>query len=227
MAFVEEIICFKPKLIFISRNGSALQNNQKYLSTKYQDLADIQIVNSPLNSLDSVADVTKDLDNIDLIFCAAGMLSPQVDCEENLLEVKRLMYSNYLIPAYFISLVKKKINPGGTIIGISSIAGERGRKQNYFYGAPKSAFTNFLSGLRQELSSQDINVLTVIPGFVKTKMITDLKTPKILTTSSGRLAKSIIRAIKKRKSILHPGISLLVSYVVRLLPEFVFKNLNF
>ena len=224
---MKEIISFKPKLIFISRNTDELERNQKNLCDKYQDLADIKIVSSPLNSLESVVATAKDLDEIDLVFCAAGMLSPQGFCEENLVAVEQLMYSNYLIPAYFISLIKKKINRGGTIIGISSIAGERGRKQNYFYGAAKSAFTNFLSGLRQELSSQDINVLTVIPGFVKTKMISDLQTPKILTTSSSKLAKTIIKATGRRKAVLYPGISLVVYYIVKLLPEFVFKKLNF
>lgn len=155
------------------------------------------------------------------------MLSPQTVCEKNLTEVEQLMSSNYLIPAYFISLIKTKMNRKATVIGISSIAGERGRKQNYFYGAAKSAFTNFLSGLRQELSDQDINVLTVIPGFVETKMIKNIQTPKILTISSGALAKTIIRAIKRRKAILYPGGSWVINYVVKSLPEFIFKKLNF
>ena len=171
--------------------------------------------------------MAKDLDGIDLVFCAAGMLSPQSLCEENLMEIEQLMYSNYLIPAYFISLIKKKMNNEGTIIAISSIAGTRGRKQNYFYGAAKSAFTNFLSGLRQELSFENINVLTVIPGFVKTKMIKDIQTPKILTISPRKLAKSIVKATQKRKAILYPGVSLIIYYFVKFLPEFIFKRLNF
>ena len=66
----------------------------------------------------------------------------------------------------------------GFMIGISSVAGDRGRKKNYIYGSSKSALTAYLSGLRNRLNSANVHVLTVKPGFVATKMTKNITLPK-------------------------------------------------
>ena len=79
------------------------------------------------------------------------------------------------------SLIKYKTQKKlDTIIGISSVAGDRGKKKNCIYSSSKSAFSSYLDGLRQKLYSNGIHVITVKPGFVKTKMTENLKLPKIL-----------------------------------------------
>ena len=106
----------KYNIYIICGSEDEFLDKSKELSDKYKSLADIKIISSPLNSLDSVLSVTKDLNDIDIVFCAAGMLSPQTVCEKNLTEVEQLMSSNYLIPAYFISLIKTKMNRKATVI---------------------------------------------------------------------------------------------------------------
>src|SRR6476469_7066907 len=71
----------------------------------------------------------------------------------------------------------------GTIVGISSVAGNRGRQSNYIYGSAKSAFTAYLSGLRNKLYHDKVHVMTVLPGFVYTKITEHLKLPPLLTAS--------------------------------------------
>ena len=84
-----------------------------------------------------------------------------------------VMETNFVGPVNFLSEIANRYekNKSGTIVGVSSVAGERGRSINYFYGASKSGMTTFLSGLRNRLAKKNVHVLTVLPGTVYTKFI--------------------------------------------------------
>ena len=79
-----------------------------------------------------------------------------------------------------------RVRGSGTIIGISSVAGDRGRGSNYIYGASKAGLTAFLSGLRNSLSKTGVQVLTVKPGFVRTRMTEQFQLPAHLTAGPER-----------------------------------------
>ena len=113
------------------------------------------------------------------------------------------------------------------ILGISSLAGERGRAINFNYGAAKGAFTIFLSGLRQKLSNSKITVITVLLGFVETKMTKNLKIPPFLNSKPEKVAQKIIRCIEKKQLIFIPLRWRIIMFIIRLIPESVFKNLKF
>ena len=121
-------------------------------------------------------------------------------------------------------MVEKK---SGTIVGISSVAGERGRMSNYIYGSAKAGFTAYLSGLRNRLQKVGVHVLTVKPGFVQTKMTEGLPLPKPLTALPEQVAKGIIKAVKKGTNEVYIlGIWRLIMLIIRTIPEFVFKKLR-
>ena len=109
---------------------------------------------------------------------------------------------NYVSPMVFIekSLTKyktqKKLN---TIIGISSVAGDRGKKKNPVYSSSKSAFSSYLDGVRQRLYLDGIHVITVKPGFVRTKMTENLKLPKILISNVNHVGNKIFKAYKNKR----------------------------
>jgi len=88
----------------------------------------------------------------------------------------------------------------GTIVGISSVAGDRGRATNYVYGSAKAGFTAFLSGLRNRLATRGVHVLTVKPGFVRTKMTEGMKLPPALTAEPQEVARRIYRAAEVKKA---------------------------
>jgi decaprenylphospho-beta-D-erythro-pentofuranosid-2-ulose 2-reductase len=114
----------------------------------------------------------------------------------------------------------------GQIVGISSVAGERGRVGNPAYNASKAALTCHLEGLRNRLTRRGVNVLTVIPGFVKTEM---LKTATRTTgaISAERAAATISAAIRARKQTVYvPGIWALIMFVIRNIPSIVFRRLT-
>ena len=137
-----------------------------------------------------------------------------------------VMDVNYKGPILFINEIKKILKTG-FIIGISSVAGERGRQKNYIYGSAKSAFSTYLSGLRQELSKKNINVITVHPGFVKTKMTKDIKTIDFLTTTPDKVALDIFKGQKSKKSIIYTKFYWkYIMLIINIIPESLFKKLN-
>jgi short-subunit dehydrogenase len=115
----------------------------------------------------------------------------------------------------------------GTIIGISSVAGDRGRSTNYIYGSAKAGFTAFLSGLRNRLISKGVRVITIKPGFVRTRMTEGLDLPAILTATPEELAGAIRRAHKKGRLIIyHRFVWRLIMLVINNLPECIFARLK-
>ena len=133
---------------------------------------------------------------------------------------------NYKGPILFINEIKKILKIG-FIIGISSVAGERGRQKNYIYGSAKSAFSTYLSGLRQELSKKNIDVITVHPGFVKTKMTKDIKTIEWLTTTPDKVAMDIFKGQQSNKSIIYTKFYWrYIMLIINFIPESLFKRLN-
>lgn len=165
----------------------------------------------------------------DVVVFAIGYLGNQNLAEKDSTEARRIIDINYTnqIPLlnHFANLFEKTNK--GTIIGISSIAGERGRKANYFYGSAKAALTQHLSGLRHRLANTEVNVLTVKPGFIKTKMTSHLSVPSIFEGNANHVAKKIYTAYSTSKAnLIVPTIYYLVNIVIKLLPERIFKKLN-
>jgi len=144
------------------------------------------------------------------------------------LEAVRVMRSNYEGPASIFSELANKFEErkSGTLIGISSVAGARGRGSNYFYGSAKSGFTSFLSGLRNRLTKSKVNVITVLPGYVDTKMTKALKLPKILTISADALAESVFKAVGRNQDFVISKRWLLIITILQFIPEKIFKRLS-
>jgi short-subunit dehydrogenase len=104
------------------------------------------------------------------------------------------------------------------IIGLSSLAGVRGRKGNFIYGSTKSAFTQYLAGLRQYLSDRKIIVNVIVAGYIRSKMTAGLGLPEPLMLEPAYIAQSIIQAGKGFTIV--PGLKWKVIYhILKLLPE--------
>ena len=115
----------------------------------------------------------------------------------------------------------------GFIVGVSSVAGDRGRKANYIYGSSKAAFSAYLGGLRNRLFESDVQVLTVKPGFVNTKMTENLDLPEKLTAEPEDVAQDIYNAQQKGRNVLYTkSIWMLVMLIIKHIPEFMFKKMS-
>lgn len=163
----------------------------------------------------------------DVVICTIGNMPPQKFCEENLDLRTNVFRANFEGPANILSEIANLFEKRsyGTIVGISSVAGERGRASNYIYGSAKAGFTAFLSGLRNRLNKSNVNVITVLPGPVFTKMTKGLPLPKLLTNTKENVADDIFKAVINKKDIVYTGkIWKLLIFIIKLIPEGIFKT---
>jgi short-subunit dehydrogenase len=113
----------------------------------------------------------------------------------------------------------------GAIVGVTSVAGDRGRADNYFYGAAKAGLTTFLSGLRQRFGRTPIRVVTVKPGMVRTKMTAGCDA--FLMTTPDRIAPALFVACSKARGVVYlPWYWRPLMTVVRSIPEPLFRRLS-
>jgi short-subunit dehydrogenase len=114
----------------------------------------------------------------------------------------------------------------GAIIGVSSVAGDRGRADDYMYGAAKAGLTTFLSGLRQRLGRTPVRVVTIKPGPVRTKMTAGRR--GILMTTPDRIAPTLFAACSKARGVVYlPWYWRPIMTFVRVVPEALFRRLRF
>lgn len=115
----------------------------------------------------------------------------------------------------------------GTIIGISSVAGDRGRGSNYVYGSAKAGVTAYLDGLRNYLADKGVHVMTVKPGYVDTKMKAHKPTPAIVTASPEQVAKAIMRGYRSKTNTVYVlWMWRWIMLIIRNIPESIFKKLS-
>lgn len=116
----------------------------------------------------------------------------------------------------------------GTLIGVSSVVGDRGRAKNYTYGAAKAGFSTFLSGLRQRLSRSGVHVITVKPGVVQRPDAPPPDHPALLVASPERVARDVFAAWRASRSVVYtPWFWRWIMLAVKLVPEGLFKRMRF
>ena len=134
---------------------------------------------------------------------------------------------NFTGPATFLSLLAPVLEARGTgvVVGIGSVAGDRGRVGNYVYGAAKAAFATYLSGLRNRLARRGVHVMTVKPGPVDTRMTAGMKLPFMSTPEA--VAEDILHGLEKRRNEIYTAkIWALIMRVICTIPEPIFKKLS-
>jgi decaprenylphospho-beta-D-erythro-pentofuranosid-2-ulose 2-reductase len=165
----------------------------------------------------------------DVVICVFGLLGDQIKAQTEWSSCEEILLSNYVGAVSILNIVANNMEArkDGVIIGISSVAGERGRQSNYLYGSAKAGFTAYLSGLRNRLCKAGVHVMTVKPGFVRTRMIENMKTPDALTAMPTQVANEIYNGMAKRKDVIYTkSIWRPVMYVIKSIPESIFKKLK-
>jgi short-subunit dehydrogenase len=166
---------------------------------------------------------------IDICLIATGTLPDQLVCAEDAHEAVRHFQTNAVSVIAFLTSLVQRLQPQqkGAIGVITSVAGDRGRPSNFYYGSAKAALSVFLSGLRAALFGKGLTVTDIRPGFVATPMTAGLKLPGLLLASPDRVAIDIVRAIERGQAVCYtPGFWRWIMLLIRLIPEFVFKRLS-
>lgn len=210
------------------RNAHALEPLKQDLQVRYGVNASVHVFdatdyNSHLsffNTLPVVPDIT---------ICVFGYLGDQVTAQQNWQEAAQIIHTNYTGAVSILNVVAEVYaqKGQGTIIGISSVAGERGRQSNYIYGSAKAGFTAYLSGLRNRMVKSNVHVLSVLPGFVNTQMTQHLTLPPLLTAQPEDVANAIRKAEKGRKNVLYTKwLWKYIMLIIKSIPEAIFKKLS-
>lgn len=166
----------------------------------------------------------------DTLVCVVGELGDQALGQTDPAHAQRLLRTNFEGPALLLGLFAERFvaRGSGTIVGVSSVAGDRGRGSNYLYGSAKAGFTAFLSGLRNRLAPQGLRVVTVKPGFVRTQMTAGMALPPVLTADATEVGRAIFMAAEQGRGdvIYVRPLWRPVMMIIRAIPERIFKRLR-
>lgn len=228
-AFVEKALLEKEKyekIYLFTSNPETTERFAKHIDVKFFQQSEI----IPLDLMKET-DYTQ-LDHIDseLLFCASGYLGKGT--EEGLYDDKnteRILDINFakLVPVLNFFAGKMERRRSGTMIVLSSVAGDRGRQSNFIYGSAKAGISAYLSGLRNYLFNKKVHVMTVKPGFMATKMTEGLPLNPKLTATPKQAGEAIYKAYKKKKNVAYVlPIWEFIMLVIRHIPEFVFKKMK-
>ena len=168
------------------------------------------------------------LGGLDTVLIAHGTLSDQKACEQDFQVALRGYHTNFLGAVSLLTMLANRFEAQGhgCLAVISSVAGDRGRQSNYYYGSAKGGLSVFLQGLRNRLAPSGVQVLTIKPGFVDTPMTVDFR-KGALWVGPNTIAAGIHRAIRRRSDEVYlPWFWWGIMAVIKAIPERIFKRLK-
>jgi decaprenylphospho-beta-D-erythro-pentofuranosid-2-ulose 2-reductase len=174
-----------------------------------------------------VADVFTRAGDIDLAILAFGVLGDQDEAERDTAAAVEIAQVNYLgSVSTAVPIAQRMREQGhGTIVALSSVAGERARKSNFIYGSSKAGMDVFFQGLGDSLVDSGVKVMVVRPGFVHTKMTTGLDAAPLSTTPEA-VADAIVKGLERgTETVWVPATMRYVMSVLRHVPRPVFRKL--
>lgn len=178
--------------------------------------------------LATIKEAEERLGGLDTALIAHGTLPDQKACERSFEKTWQEIETNCLSVISLLTHLANRFEQQGqgTIAAISSVAGDRGRQSNYVYGTAKAAVSTFMQGLRGRLHRSGVHVLTIKPGFVDTPMTASFK-KGFLWAQPETVAEGILKAIRKRREVVYiPRFWQPIMFVIRSLPESLFKRLK-
>jgi decaprenylphospho-beta-D-erythro-pentofuranosid-2-ulose 2-reductase len=218
------------ELVLVARSSEKLEavrgdlqvRGARQIATIEADLADLA------RHQETVEATLKPFSGLDLVLIAYGTLGDQKRDEQDVQETLREFTTNGTSVISLLTLLGNYFEQQkrGCIAVISSVAGDRGRQSNYIYGAAKAAVTTFLSGLRNRLAKSGVTVITIKPGIVDTPMTAHMPRGRLVANPQV-VGRGIYKAILRRKNVVYlPGYWRLIMWIIRSIPEPVFKKLN-
>jgi short-subunit dehydrogenase len=174
--------------------------------------------------------IVADLGGLDLVVFVAGVNYPPGGIDKYNFENDRAMIETNLIGALaWLNPVAEMFQSAraGQIVGVGSVAGDRGRVGNPGYNTSKAGLATYLEALRNRLSRHGVHVLTVKPGFVQTEMLKAAQGPTPFTISPEKAADDIWNAMRKRKQVVYTAsIWRWIMLAIQHTPSFIFRKLS-
>ncbi len=157
-----------------------------------------------------------------------GSMPAQSDIDADPSLIDGVIKDSFTGPAAFLQTIAPEMEErgGGTVIGVGSVAGDRGRIGNYVYGSAKAGFHTYLSGLRNRLTRSGGHVVTVKPGFVDSAMTWGIE-GMFLVAPPEKVATDLLRAVEKKKNVIYtPFFWAIIMGIITRIPERIFKKMS-
>lgn len=171
----------------------------------------------------------KAMGGLDCVVVTAGLFDLQENLEEDKAKTEGLLHANFTGTVMFCEHAREKLlaNGGGTLCVFSSVAGDRGRKPVALYGASKAGLSHYLESLDHKFRADGLVTICVKPGFIKTSMTAGMDPPPF-AGEPDQVARDVLKAIDKGKPMLYtPFMWGVVMAVIKRLPRFVMRKINF
>ncbi len=217
-------------LFLVARNAEKLAIVAADLRTRGAAYVDTAVAD--LDDTDKhpelLAHAINSLTGMDVAYLTHGILGDQHAAEQDFRVAAQILHTNLLSVVSLLTWLSNFCvqRHAGTLAVISSVAGDRGRKSNYLYGASKAGLSAFLGGLRNRVDREGVTVLNIKPGPVRTSMTASMKGSHKFA-DVNKVAQSIVRAVDGRRDTLYTPFQWRpIMFVIRHIPERVFKKLN-
>lgn len=174
-------------------------------------------------------ELVRELGGLDLLVYTAGIMPPVARSEYDTRKDLDILAVNFggLVAWGNAAAQLFRTQRSGTIVGVSSISGNRGRKGNPLYGASKAAMDNFLESLRNRLAADNVHVCTIKPGYIATRMTAGME-GLFWVATPGQAAAAVLEAARRRANVRYvPRRWELVGRILPLIPSCVFRRLEF
>jgi short-subunit dehydrogenase len=227
-AFAQACALQGSSIMLAARDGGALERmasdlrvrSEVEVSTHAFDVLDMEEHEAFYESL---------LERPDGVICFVGLLGDAVECQHSFEAARLVLDTNYTGVVSILDRVADEFEKRGRgwIVGVSSVAGDRGRAPRYHYGSAKAGLSAYLSGLRQRLYASGVHVLEVKPGYCRTKMVAGWKLPAACTSEPDEVAHAILKAIEQRRDVIYVRwMWRWIMMGIRWLPMSIFKRMK-
>lgn len=219
------------ELLLVGRNADRLERVRADLTVR-QPACQIGVVIANLTELSGIralVDACCEGSTPDIVLIAHGSLPDQANCQHNLDETRQALEVNALSPALVAEAFAARLESAGRgkLVLIGSVAGDRGRKSNYVYGAAKGLVERYAQGLQHRLAGTNVTVTLVKPGPTDTPMTAHLKGQGAKLAPVEDVAARIVDGTAKGKALVYaPAKWELIMLIIRHLPRFIFNKLN-
>ncbi len=216
-------------LVLVGRNEEKLQANAADLSARGGE-ASVETTDLIAADFDSVAaGLFERHGQPDEVVVAYGLLGTQPQAVADLGHAREIIDANFTSTALWLLAIRARLDPKrpATIVVLSSVAGDRGRRANFVYGAAKGGLDRFVEGLQHAHARTPLHLVLVKPGFVDTPMTAHQKKDGPLWATPERIAREMERAVERRRFVVRtPWFWMPIMLVIRNLPRFLFHRLK-
>ena len=228
-ALAAEFARFGHPIQLAARDPRVLERDRADLSIRHQ----VEVTTNRYDALD-IDRIEEFLDSLPetprIVVSVVGLVGDQDENARNPTRASEVIDTNFTGPALTLEAAARRLvelDEDTAVIGISSVAGDRGRARNYIYGAAKAGFSEYLSGMRQKYARTRVHVMTAKPGYVATTKTEDMDLPAILTSTPEELARAVVASLHRHRMVHYDLKWWLIMAVIKLIPEKIFSQLKF